>query len=61
MGYVLVISFPVILFLLIIAIACYLLGRARGRQQAAIPQYYGPPVPAPPPSVLHFQAPGDSK
>ncbi|WOH00917.1 hypothetical protein DCAR_0520293 [Daucus carota subsp. sativus] len=60
MGYVLVISFPVILFLLILAIACYLLGRARGRQQSA-PQYYGPPVPAPPPSVLHFQAPGDSK
>lgn len=31
MGYVMVISLPVILLFLIVAIACYLLGRARGR------------------------------
>lgn len=43
MGYVIV-----ILLFLIAAIACYLLGRARGREEAAggrIPQYYGPPAP----------------
>lgn len=58
MGYLFVISFPAILFLLIVAIACYLLGRARGRQEAAtLPQHYGPPVPAPPSPVLHTQAP----
>lgn len=64
MGYLFVISFPAILFLLIVVIACYLLGRARGRQEAAtLPQYYGPPVPAPPPPILHSQepAPGDTK
>ncbi|PIM99130.1 hypothetical protein CDL12_28379 [Handroanthus impetiginosus] len=50
MGYVIVISLPVILFFLITAIACYLFGRARGQKEnARLPQYYGPPVPAPPP------------
>ncbi|KAL8149892.1 hypothetical protein AgCh_006781 [Apium graveolens] len=64
MGYVYVISFPAILFILIVAIACYLLGRARGRQEAAtLPQYHGPPVPAPPSTILHSHepAPGDTK
>ncbi|KAF5750401.1 hypothetical protein HS088_TW03G00737 [Tripterygium wilfordii] len=46
MGYVLVISFPVILFFLIVALAFYLLGRARGRREApSVPVYYGPPAP----------------
>lgn len=49
MGYI-VVSLPLILlFILIVALAFYLLGRLRGRSEAArIPQYYGPPVPAPP-------------
>lgn len=46
MGYVIVISLPVILLFLIAAIGCYLLGRARGREESArIPRYYGPPAP----------------
>ncbi|KAI3474645.1 hypothetical protein Pfo_029830 [Paulownia fortunei] len=48
MGYVVVVSLPVILFFLITAIACYLLGRARGREEnVRLPQYYGPPAPPP--------------
>ncbi|EXC16204.1 hypothetical protein L484_024375 [Morus notabilis] len=46
MGYIVVLSVPVILFILIVALAFYLLGRARGRSQAeSVPQYYGPPAP----------------
>lgn len=46
MGYVVIISLPVILAFLIMAIACYLLGRASGRSEAArVPQFYGPPPP----------------
>ncbi|GMP85001.1 hypothetical protein CsSME_00038320 [Camellia sinensis var. sinensis] len=45
MGYI-VISLPVILLFLIVAIAAYLFGRARGRTEATgVPQYYGPPAP----------------
>ncbi|KAM3217544.1 hypothetical protein BC332_23017 [Capsicum chinense] len=52
MGYVIVISLPVILTILIAALACYLFGRARGRREATmVPPYYGPPPPAPPPGV----------
>ncbi|OAY42690.1 hypothetical protein MANES_08G008300v8 [Manihot esculenta] len=52
MGYIIVVSLPLILFILILALACYLIGRNSGRREAArIPQYYGPPAPAPPPSV----------
>lgn len=52
MGYVLVISLPVILLVAILALACYLLGRARGRSEASRPtQIYGPP--APPPQVFY--------
>ncbi|GKV05624.1 hypothetical protein SLEP1_g17611 [Rubroshorea leprosula] len=52
MGFVVVVSLPLILFILIVALAFYLLGRARGRRGSA-PQYYGPPAPPfqpPPPS-----------
>ncbi|KAH1078452.1 hypothetical protein AAZX31_19G167700 [Glycine max] len=45
MGFVMVISLPLILFILILALACYLLGRAKGRRQQ--PQQYGPPAPPP--------------
>ncbi|GFP83164.1 hypothetical protein PHJA_000459800 [Phtheirospermum japonicum] len=46
MGYIVVVSLPVILFFFITAIACYLFGRARGRQEnVRLPQYYGPPAP----------------
>lgn len=45
MGFVMVISLPVILFILIVALAFYLLGRADGRREAVL---VGPPVPAPP-------------
>ncbi|KAI8556285.1 hypothetical protein RHMOL_Rhmol05G0240800 [Rhododendron molle] len=46
MGYFIVISLPVILLFLIIALACYIFGRAQARAQAAsVPQYYGPPAP----------------
>ncbi|KAL4605455.1 hypothetical protein ACB092_09G030100 [Castanea dentata] len=44
MGYIIVISLPVILLILFIALAFYLLGRARGRSEA-VPQYYGAPAP----------------
>ncbi|KMT06262.1 hypothetical protein BVRB_7g161870 [Beta vulgaris subsp. vulgaris] len=50
MGFVIVISVPLILLVLIIVIAAYLLGRARGRSVPT--QYYGPPAPpfaGPPP------------
>lgn len=50
MGWVIVISLPVILLFLIAAIGCYLLGRASRRDESArIPQYYGPPAPPAPP------------
>lgn len=53
MGYVIVVSLPVILFILIVALAFYLLGRERGRNEVKrIQQHYGPPVPAPPPNQL---------
>uniref|UniRef100_A0A3Q7HWL1 Transmembrane protein n=1 Tax=Solanum lycopersicum TaxID=4081 RepID=A0A3Q7HWL1_SOLLC len=53
MGFVIVISLPLILFILIAALACYLFGKSRGRREAAmVPPYYGPPPPAPPPGVL---------
>ncbi|KAE8099604.1 hypothetical protein FH972_017573 [Carpinus fangiana] len=47
MGFIVVVSLPAILFILIVALAFYLLGRAWGRSQAAgrLPQYYGPPAP----------------
>ncbi|XXG74603.1 hypothetical protein AAC387_Pa07g3281 [Persea americana] len=38
MGFVLVISLPLILFAIILALGCYLLGRAKGRQEASYPQ-----------------------
>ncbi|KAK6231615.1 hypothetical protein SCA6_001688 [Theobroma cacao] len=44
MGYVLVITFPLILLVLILALAFYLLGRAQGRSERP-PQYLGPPGP----------------
>ncbi|GMY14759.1 hypothetical protein FCV25MIE_09998 [Fagus crenata] len=44
MVYFMVISLPVILFILIVALAFYLLGRARGRSEAAR-QYHGPSAP----------------
>ncbi|PRQ43563.1 hypothetical protein RchiOBHm_Chr3g0469801 [Rosa chinensis] len=46
MGYIVVLSLPVILFILIVALAFYLLGRANGRREAVIAGR--PPVPAPP-------------
>ncbi|KAM7526205.1 hypothetical protein LguiA_016107 [Lonicera macranthoides] len=49
MGYLVVISLPVILLLMILAIACYLIGRARGREEASRLPYYGPPPPSLPP------------
>ncbi|EYU34452.1 hypothetical protein ABFS82_10G096600 [Erythranthe guttata] len=64
MGYVVVVSLPVILFFLITAIGCYLLGRARGRKEnLRLPQhYYGPPpVPAPPPQLLGPHTPAPHK
>ncbi|KAK1409786.1 hypothetical protein QVD17_36315 [Tagetes erecta] len=48
MGYIIVISLPMVLLFLIAAIGCYLFGKNRGRREASIPQYYGPPAPAPP-------------
>ncbi|KVH93916.1 hypothetical protein Ccrd_004005, partial [Cynara cardunculus var. scolymus] len=45
MGYIIVISLPVILLFLIIAIGCYLFGKNRGRSEATTTQYYGPPAP----------------
>ncbi|CAA0830463.1 Unknown protein [Striga hermonthica] len=59
MGYIIVISLPVILFFLITAIACYLFGRARGRQQST-GLSYGPPAPAPPPFGPQFSGPDKS-
>nr|XP_043634994.1 uncharacterized protein LOC122606095 [Erigeron canadensis]XP_043634995.1 uncharacterized protein LOC122606095 [Erigeron canadensis] len=45
MGFVIVISLPLILLTLIIAIGCYLFGRNRARKEATTPQYYGAPAP----------------
>ncbi|PIA37325.1 hypothetical protein AQUCO_03000133v1 [Aquilegia coerulea] len=52
MGYVVVISLPMILLILILSISCYLCGRARGRTQASTAtQMYGPP----PVTPVHVQ------
>ncbi|XVF07893.1 hypothetical protein REPUB_Repub06bG0178400 [Reevesia pubescens] len=62
MGYILVISFPLILLILILALAFYLLGRAQGRSERPPPQFFGPPVPpsgsapASPPQTKSSQA-----
>ncbi|TQE13118.1 hypothetical protein C1H46_001202 [Malus baccata] len=46
MGFVVVVSAPVILLILVLALAFYLLGRASGRRESpSAPQYFGPPVP----------------
>ncbi|KAJ0967604.1 hypothetical protein J5N97_024521 [Dioscorea zingiberensis] len=49
MSFVVVISLPLVLLVAIIAIACYLLGRAKARCEThrAAP-FYGPPAPPPP-------------
>lgn len=44
MGFVVVISVPLILLVAILALACYLLGRRKGRTEST-PMYYGPPAP----------------
>nr|BAJ98002.1 predicted protein [Hordeum vulgare subsp. vulgare] len=41
----LVISIPAILLLLVLALGCYMLGRNRGRAEAAAPQQFAPPAP----------------
>ncbi|KAJ0657454.1 putative protein GAPT [Helianthus annuus] len=56
MGYIIVISLPMILLLLIAAIGCYLFGKSRGRTEATIPQYYGPPAP---PHGVQLQSPNN--
>nr|GMC46325.1 hypothetical protein LSAT_2X106500 [Ipomoea batatas]GMC48767.1 hypothetical protein LSAT_2X106500 [Ipomoea batatas]GMC50965.1 hypothetical protein LSAT_2X106500 [Ipomoea batatas]GMC56601.1 hypothetical protein LSAT_2X106500 [Ipomoea batatas]GME01750.1 hypothetical protein LSAT_2X106500 [Ipomoea batatas] len=58
MGYVIVISLPVIILFIVTAVACYLIGRKRSRDIAAgrYPQHYGPP--APPPAVMSPPPPG---
>ncbi|XP_058100304.1 uncharacterized protein LOC131245077 [Magnolia sinica] len=46
MGFVLVISLPLILFAIVLGFGCYFLGRAKGRQDVrTCPQVYGEPVP----------------
>ncbi|KAL3715232.1 hypothetical protein ACJRO7_007034 [Eucalyptus globulus] len=46
MGYIVVVSLPVILFILIVALAFYLIGRSRGRSETAgAPRIFGPPAP----------------
>lgn len=60
MGYVMVISLPLILVILIIAIGCYLIGRENGRTETAttLPITYGPPaLPPPPVQQAHDQDP----
>lgn len=43
-----VISIPEILLLVLLALGCYLLGRKRGRAEAAAaPQQFAPPAPPP--------------
>ncbi|KAB2013538.1 hypothetical protein ERO13_D09G144800v2 [Gossypium hirsutum] len=59
MGFVLVISFPLLLLVLILALAFYLLGRAQGRRERPA-QYFGPPVP-PPGSVSASSPPTQAK
>ncbi|KAH7691146.1 hypothetical protein IHE45_02G097500 [Dioscorea alata] len=50
MGYVIVISLPLLLLIVILALACFLCGRAKGRYETRRPsQFYGPPAPPPPP------------
>ncbi|PPR83732.1 hypothetical protein GOBAR_AA36984 [Gossypium barbadense] len=59
MGFVLVISFPLLLLVLILALAFCLIGRAQGRIERAA-QYFGPPVP-PPGSVSASSPPTQAK
>ncbi|KAF6167833.1 hypothetical protein GIB67_027611, partial [Kingdonia uniflora] len=49
LAYIVYLYLPLILFFAILAIACYLIGRARGRAEGrTVSHIYGPPVPAPP-------------
>ncbi|KAG9445635.1 hypothetical protein H6P81_011763 [Aristolochia fimbriata] len=57
MAYVVVVSLPVILFILIVAITCYLLGKAKGRRDTHVYQPYGPPAPPPAPPAQIPQEP----
>ncbi|XP_077210850.1 uncharacterized protein LOC143846299 [Tasmannia lanceolata] len=48
MGFVLVISLPLILFAVILGFGCYFLGRAKGRQDVRTrAQIFGVPTPPP--------------
>ncbi|VVB13041.1 unnamed protein product [Arabis nemorensis] len=57
MSYVIYISFPAILLLLIVAIAFYLIGKRIGRREGLSQLHYGPPLaslpaPAPPQNAV---------
>uniref|UniRef100_A0A0A9DX31 Uncharacterized protein n=1 Tax=Arundo donax TaxID=35708 RepID=A0A0A9DX31_ARUDO len=42
-----VISIPAIILVIILALGCYILGRNRGRAEAAAPPQFAPPAPPP--------------
>ncbi|CAL9156820.1 unnamed protein product [Musa hybrid cultivar] len=65
MGFVIVISLPLILFAILVAFGCYFLGRKKGRQDVRAgvgSQVYGVPLPPPgaaasyPPTQVKKQA-----
>ncbi|KAF3796369.1 hypothetical protein EJ110_NYTH03895 [Nymphaea thermarum] len=54
MGSVVVVSVPLVVVILIVALVCYILGRSKGRREAqnqmmVAPPVYGAGVPPPPP------------
>ena len=62
MGFVLVISLPLIIFAISIGFGCYFLGKAKGRQEASAgvdAQVYG--VPQPPSGTVESSPPAHEK
>ncbi|XP_068658733.1 uncharacterized protein [Aristolochia californica] len=62
MGFVLVISLPLILLVLLIGFGCYFLGRARGRHDIrTAPQAFGMPLPPPGAQPVFHSSPPQEK
>ncbi|KAG6472021.1 hypothetical protein ZIOFF_069476 [Zingiber officinale] len=57
MGFVLVLSLPFILFTVLLGFGCFLLGRAKGREEARAAVYAAPM--APPEVVARKEGPGN--
>ncbi|XP_019706818.1 uncharacterized protein [Elaeis guineensis] len=62
MGFVIVISLPLIIFAILLGFGCYFFGKTKGRQEARAgvgAQVYG--VPQPPPGATESSSPAHEK